>query len=62
MGVYTKFDELVDEAKDHIKQANKKLKEALDEDTWGYSDVTNEHLENLEEVQRQLTMFLRAKF
>lgn len=57
----TKFDELVEEATDSVKKANKLLKEALDEDTWGFNDMEEEYLINLEQVQHQLALLLRTK-
>lgn len=61
MSVRTTCDELIDEAKDHIKQANKKLKEALDEDTWGYSEYRKDYILNLHKVQEQLARIIITK-
>ncbi len=55
------FDELVEEAKFHVREANKKLKQALDEDTWGYSDMKDEYLLQLQDVQNQLNILLLTK-
>lgn len=61
MGVYTKFDELKDKAVENIEEANKNLKEALDKDTWGYSDYDKGYLMQLLEIQHQLEIILITK-
>lgn len=61
MSVRTTCDELIDEAKDHIKEANRKLKKALDQDTWGYDEYKKEYILDLHEIQEQLARIIITK-
>lgn len=50
MGVITTFDEKVEEAKSALSVAIKSIQVCLDEDTWGYSDIKSEYIDELAET------------
>lgn len=54
MGVRTTADEKIDETKEHIDDAIKSLRYALDMDTWGSDQYNDEYLGKLEKVLLKL--------
>lgn len=54
MSVRTTADDKVEEAKEHLRQAYKALLVAMDEDTWGYADYSEEYLNTIRKVSGKI--------
>jgi hypothetical protein len=54
MGVTTTADEMLRETRDNIQSAIINIREVLDPDTWGHSDLQESYIEELEEVYLKL--------
>jgi len=59
MSVRTTFDEKREEARDALAVAIKSIQVCLDEDTWGYSDIRSEFIDELAEINCQLIKIKR---
>jgi hypothetical protein len=59
MSVRTTFDEKKEEARDALSVAIKSIQVSLDEETWGYSDIKSEFIDELAEINCQLIKIKR---
>ncbi len=54
MGIITKADEKLKDAKEKINEAYKDLLEFLDEETWGHEDYDNDFIDKVHEIALEL--------
>lgn len=59
MSVTTTFDERKQEAKDSLATAIRNLQECTNENTWGYSDMNDEYIDELIQIIAQLMLIKR---
>jgi hypothetical protein len=55
----TTADNKRDEAKEHLKQSLKCLKEVLDPDTWGHDQFKDSYMEDVEEVYMSILLSVK---
>lgn len=59
MGVVTTFSERRNDAKEALKKVIENLQECVKEDTWGYSDIREDYIDDLIQMIAQLTIMKR---
>ncbi len=56
MGVTTTADEKLNEAREHLKQAQIKILEVLNPDTWGHNEFNAEYIFDLHKAAFELNV------